>query len=66
VLSRSDDKWNGAKGYVQDFVLSNEIDLADSVLYACGSENMIKDSRELVVNNGLSEDAFYSDAFISS
>jgi CDP-4-dehydro-6-deoxyglucose reductase len=66
VLSRSDDKWNGAKGYVQDVVLSNDIDLTDSVFYACGSENMIKDSRELVINKGLSEDAFYSDAFISS
>ena len=66
VLSRSDDNWTGAKGYVQDVVLSNEIDLADTVFYACGSENMIKDSRELVINNGLSEDAFYSDAFISS
>ncbi|WP_426091857.1 FAD-binding oxidoreductase [Flavobacterium sp. DSR3-2] len=66
VLSRSDDKWNGAKGYVQDVVLSNDIDLTDSVFYACGSENMIKDSRELVINNGLSEDSFYSDAFISS
>lgn len=66
VLSRSNDNWNGAKGYVQDAVLAKEIDLTDSVFYACGSENMIKDSRELVVNNGLSEDAFYSDAFISS
>lgn len=66
VLSRSDDKWNGAKGYVQDVVLSNDIDLKDSVFYACGSENMIKDSRELVLNKGVSEDAFYSDAFISS
>lgn len=66
VLSRSKDNWTGAKGYVQDSVLSNEIDLADSVFYACGSENMIKDSRELVVSNGLLEDAFYSDAFISS
>jgi CDP-4-dehydro-6-deoxyglucose reductase len=66
VLSRSTADWEGAKGYVQDVVLSNEIDLADSVFYACGSENMIKDSRELVINNGLSEDAFYSDAFISS
>ena len=66
VLSRSNDNWNGAKGYVQDAVHDKEIDLTDSVFYACGSENMIKDSRELVVNNGLSEDAFYSDAFISS
>jgi CDP-4-dehydro-6-deoxyglucose reductase len=66
VLSRSSDNWNGAIGYIQDNVLSSEIDLESSVLYACGSENMINDARELVIKNGLSEDAFYSDAFISS
>lgn len=66
VLSRSNSDWVGKKGYVQDIVVSKEIDLADSVLYACGSENMIKDSRVLLTKNGLSEEVFYSDAFISS
>ncbi len=66
VLSRSTADWNGEKGYIQNVVLSKEIDLTDSVLYACGSENMIKDSRELLTVNGLSEEVFYSDAFISS
>jgi CDP-4-dehydro-6-deoxyglucose reductase len=66
VLSRSNANWIGEKGYVQDRILTQKIDLTDSVLYACGSENMIKDSRVLLTANGLSEDAFYSDAFISS
>jgi CDP-4-dehydro-6-deoxyglucose reductase len=66
VLSRSTADWNGDKGYIQNVVLFKEIDLSDSVLYACGSENMIKDSRELLTANGLSEEVFYSDAFISS
>lgn len=66
VLSRSSTDWAGAKGYVQDVVLSRGIDLSDSVLYACGSENMIRDSRMLLTKNGLSEDVFYSDAFISA
>ncbi|SHG28561.1 CDP-4-dehydro-6-deoxyglucose reductase [Flavobacterium fluvii] len=66
VLSRGNADWNGEKGYVQDIVLAKKIDLSDTVLYACGSENMIKDSRVLTIENGLSEDAFYSDAFISS
>ena len=66
VLSRSTADWKGAKGYVQDVVLSKEIDLSDSVLYACGSENMIRDARTLFVKSGLSEDLFYSDAFISA
>jgi CDP-4-dehydro-6-deoxyglucose reductase len=66
VLSRSTADWKGAKGYVQDVVLSKAIDLSDSVVYACGSENMIQDSLALLLKNGLSEDLFYSDAFISS
>ena len=66
VLSRSASDWKGATGYVQDIVLSKKIDLSDTVLYACGSENMIKDSRKLAIENGLSEDAFYSDVFVSS
>jgi len=66
VLSRSTTDWEGAKGYVQDVVLSTPIDLSDSVLYACGSENMIQDAMKLAFKNGLAEDSFYSDAFISS
>ena len=66
VLSRGNMDWKGDKGYIQDSVVSKEINLAESVLYACGSENMIKDARALLIKNGLSEDAFYSDAFISS
>ena len=66
VLSRGNINWIGEKGYVQDSVVSKEIDLSDSVLYACGSENMIRDSRTLLTANGLSEEVFYSDAFISS
>lgn len=38
VLSRSSADWNGAKGYIQDIVISEEIDLPESVLYACGSD----------------------------
>jgi len=66
VLSRSAAEWKGEKGYVQDSVISKGIDLSDSVLYACGSENMIHDSMALFLKNGLSEDLFYSDAFISA
>lgn len=66
VLSRSSDDWQGARGYVQNVVISTALDLSDSVLYACGSANMIEDSRVLLTKNGLAEDLFYSDAFISS
>lgn len=66
VLSRSNIDWNGNKGYIQDVLVLKKIDLKDSVIYACGSENMINDAMELAIKKGLSEDAFYSDAFISS
>jgi len=66
VLSRSNEDWKGEKGYIQKVLISKEIDLSDSVVYACGSEYMIRDARELVIKNGLSEDLFYSDEFISS
>lgn len=66
VLSKENPAWKGENGYVQDCVLSKKIDLSDAVIYACGSENMIKDSRIAFLQNGLSEEYFYSDAFISS
>ena len=53
-------------GYVQQAVLSHGIDLAKSSVYACGSEFMIKDAREVLVANGLPGKRFHSDAFVSS
>ena len=66
VLSRSELGWDGLTGYVQNILLSKTINLSDSVVYACGSENMINDSHKILIRNGLSEDSFYSDAFVST
>lgn len=66
VLSRSEQGWEGSIGYVQDIVLVTEIKLSDAVVYACGSEKMINDSSKVLIQNGLSEDSFYSDAFVST
>lgn len=66
VLSRSEQGWDGSVGYVQDILLSKSINLSDSVVYACGSENMINDSHKILIKNGLSEDSFYSDAFVTT
>ena len=65
VLSRAP-KWRGRKGYVQQAVIEDGYDLRDSVVYACGSEVMIRDSHEQLVAAGLSSKDFYSDAFVSS
>lgn len=66
VLSRSENNWNGEKGYLQEALITKKIDLSDSVVYACGSVNMIKDAKEITIKNGLPEELFYSDEFISS
>jgi CDP-4-dehydro-6-deoxyglucose reductase len=66
VLSRSENNWNGEKGHIQGVLMSKNIDLLDSVVYACGSVNMIKDAKEITIKNGLPENLFYSDEFISS
>jgi CDP-4-dehydro-6-deoxyglucose reductase len=66
VLSRTENNWTGEKGYIQDVLLTKNIDLSDSVVYACGSVNMIKDAKEIAVSNGIPEELFYSDEFIST
>ncbi len=53
-------------GYIQTIVLSEQIDLKQSTVYACGSEKMIKEAKSLLVNNGLNPKEFYSDAFLES
>jgi CDP-4-dehydro-6-deoxyglucose reductase len=66
VLSQKTENWDGSTGYVQDILLSKSINLSDSVVYACGSEKMINDSNKILIQNGLSEDSFYSDAFVTT
>jgi CDP-4-dehydro-6-deoxyglucose reductase len=66
VLSRQDNDWNGAKGYVQDIVLKQQIDLENSQVYACGSDDMIKSAKELFLKNNLKENNFFSDAFVQT
>lgn len=66
VLSRPDETWSGATGYVQDAVLALDRPLAQAAVYACGSDTMIRSAKEVLTRHGLSSDRFYSDAFVSS
>jgi len=66
VLSQSAKDWDGQKGYVQDVFLSEDPDLSKCVVYACGSDNMIRSSFKMLVTSGLPENKFYSDAFLPS
>ncbi|EIK95626.1 CDP-6-deoxy-L-threo-D-glycero-4-hexulose-3-dehydrase reductase [Pseudomonas sp. M47T1] len=66
VLSRASADWQGRTGYVQAALLDDAIDLAQAVVYACGSEDMIHSAREALTVAGLPVKHFYSDAFVSS
>lgn len=66
VQSRPANDWTGAKGYVQDVLLDAKPDLTNAVVYACGSDAMIHSAKIRLVEAGLPDKCFYSDAFVSS
>lgn len=66
VLSRPSAGWSGDKGYVQNILLESGIPLSNTLVYACGSENMIKSAYDLLLENGLPKNQFFSDAFVCS
>ena len=66
VLSRADESWTGSRGHVQDVLLSLKHDLANAVVYACGSDAMIHSAQDRLVRAGLPANRFYSDAFVCS
>jgi CDP-4-dehydro-6-deoxyglucose reductase len=63
VLSRADDAWPGARGYVQDAVLADYPDLSEHALYLCGSPAMIADARRAFGSHGASVRYLYADSF---
>lgn len=65
-LSRWSPDWEGETGYVQDVFLNESPDLSNCVVYACGSDNMIRSSFKKLTDAGLSERNFFSDAFVTS
>lgn len=66
VLSRGGADWRGAKGYVQDALLGRQPDLSKAMVYACGSDAMIRSARDGLTNAGLPAQRFYADAFVCS
>ncbi len=49
ALSRPDEGWTGAKGYVQDHVRQIVKDRKDLDAYICGLKNMVQANRDLLV-----------------
>jgi CDP-4-dehydro-6-deoxyglucose reductase, E3 len=66
VLSRADAAWHGTRGHVQDALLREGCDWNRTAVYACGSEAMIHGARAQLLDAGLPERRFHSDAFVSS
>ena len=58
VLSRPLAGWLGAVGYVQDAFLATSPDLTKTVVYACGSDDMIHSASKLLNHHGLKESYF--------
>lgn len=66
VLSRADEHWTGMRGHVQQALIAERFDPARSVVYACGSDAMIHSARDVLLQSGLPENRFFSDAFVCS
>ncbi|MES2825473.1 MAG: 2Fe-2S iron-sulfur cluster-binding protein [Pseudomonadota bacterium] len=66
ILSQANEHWEGRRGYVQHALLADNIDISDSVVYACGSDKMIHAAKDLLMAYGLNPKNFFSDAFVSS
>ena len=66
ILSRPDQDWNGKTGYVQEIAQQIIGNFADTEVYACGSDSMIRSAKKLLLENGLDESLFYSDAFVQT
>jgi CDP-4-dehydro-6-deoxyglucose reductase len=62
VYSRVSEK----KIYVQDYLEKLNLEMSDSVIYACGSNSMISGARSSAIRNGLLSENFYSDIFLPS
>lgn len=65
VLSRETNA-STESGYVQNVLLMKNIDLKESIVYACGSNEMIQGAKSKLIENGLPDFNFYSDAFVTS
>lgn len=66
VLSQVDADWQGERGHVQDVMLKEKTSLAETLVYACGSDTMIEDAQARLFAAGLPQKQFHSDAFVCS
>jgi NAD(P)H-flavin reductase/quinol-cytochrome oxidoreductase complex cytochrome b subunit len=58
------DHWDGRIGLVHEAILQDFPDLSGHAVYACGSVKMVLAAKPAFLQQGLSEDACFSDAFV--
>lgn len=63
VLSHADERWDGARGYVQEQVCRDVPDLSEHAVYLCGSPAMIEQAQAMFKQHGADERFMYADAF---
>ena len=66
VYSRCTKSESVYQGYVQNAFIESDISLENIEVYACGSASMVVSAKQLLIENGLSAERFYSDAFLAS
>jgi NAD(P)H-flavin reductase len=60
---RAGDGWSGRTGLVHEAILRDFPDLSGHLVYACGSVKMVQAARPAFLQQGLADDACFSDAF---
>lgn len=55
---------NNKKIYIQDELNELNLNFSQTVVYGCGSINMLHDSKQILVSKGLKKYNFYADAFL--
>lgn len=63
TLSKPDAAWAGLKGRVTDHLVKNEIAVAQTEAYLCGSGQMIVDVKELLQAKGMPDTQIYFEKF---
>jgi CDP-4-dehydro-6-deoxyglucose reductase len=66
VQSRPSEPAPTNRRYVQDVLIESKPDLRNAAVYACGSPAMIRSAKHQLLQAGLPQNCFYSDAFLSS
>ena len=64
VLSKPNESWAGAIGYIQNIAFSQLENIHKFDIYACGSQLMINDTKQRLKNLNFDMNNFYCDAFL--